>query len=715
MILALAISSLSEERMPTTTFELPSSLSALERLAFNLRWSWCRETWALFRWLDGELWFRTHHNPVRLLAELAPGRLQEAAADAAFVQRLQRAAADFDAYVAARDGTRRRIAYFSAEFAVAECLRVFSGGLGVLAGDHLKSASDLGLPMVGVGLLYRDGYFTQHLDTNGWQYETYRHLDPQLLPMREEQTRSGSPLLVPIEFPGRVVYARVWRADVGVVPLYLLDTDVEANAPDDRHITDRLYGGDIEHRLEQELVLGVGGVRALAAMGHSIEVHHLNEGHAAFVAVERLRLALREGMSFDAALAAVHEEIVFTTHTPVEAGHDWFPADLMQRYFGRVVADMGIPWSRFLALGLTSDPQRAGQFCMTALALRCARASNGVSRLHGRVSRAMWRSLWDVAATDDVPIGHVTNGVHLPTWVGTRMGRLYAEHIAPDWRDRSGAVDWSRAGSIPVDQLWTARCEQRKRLVDRLHAALVAQSRARGMAADEGTRLDPDALTITFARRFATYKRATLLLSDLDRLARIVGGAGRPVQFVFAGKAHPRDDGGKHFLHEVFRASQRPEFLDRIVFVENYDVELARYLVQGSDVWLNVPRRPLEASGTSGMKAAANGGLNLSIADGWWAEAWAEHNLWFAPIGWVIEPTTLDGTQDEQDAETLYETLEREIVPMFYARDAHNIPIAWLERTRAAIAQVCAFFNTDRMVTEYAESHYRVETRVTAG
>jgi len=695
--------------MSTTTLQIPASIAGLETLAFNLRWTWWREYWSLFRWLDPEAWVRTHHNPVRLLHELASERLRDAASDTGYVERVRRAVTDQDIYLATHGHREpRRVAYFSAEFALADCIRVFSGGLGVLAGDHLKSSSDLAVPLVGIGLLYRDGYFTQHVDANGWQHETYRHLEPAHLPLRMETTSDGAPLLIGVEFPGRTVYARVWRAHVGAVPLYLLDTDVDGNAVEDRRITDRLYGGDLEHRLKQELILGIGGVRALETLGHPIEVFHLNEGHAAFAIVERLRGALRRTHRFDAAVSDVADEMLFTTHTPVEAGHDWFPGDLMRRYFASSVEAMGIAWEKFFGLGLTPEPHREGQFCMTALALRVSRERNGVSRLHGEVSRTMWRTLFGARSIEDVPIGYITNGVHTPSWVGSRMARLYAEFIAPDWRLRSSTVDWTRVASIPADRLWTARQEQRARLIDRLSAALAAQAKARGHAGQDGIRLDPDALTITFARRFATYKRATLLLSSLDRLARVVGQPDRPVQIVFAGKAHPRDEGGKAFLQQVFGTGRRPEFHNRIVFVENYDVELARHMVQGSDVWLNVPRRPLEASGTSGMKAAANGGLNLSVADGWWAEAWYEHNHWYAPIGFLIEPSGLEGAQDETDAEVLYRLLENEIVPMFYTRDSQGIPLAWVDRMRAAIGQVGAFFNTDRMVREYADRCYQL-------
>jgi starch phosphorylase len=697
-----------------SNLELPASLAGLERLAYNLRWTWNRETRDVFRALDAEEWRRTRHNPVQLLRHMDREMLRAAAANESVVASVERASADLDAYLGQRnvsDGPRR-VAYLSAEFAITECIRVFSGGLGVLAGDHLKSASDLGLPLVGVGLLYRDGYFSQHVDARGWQYETYRQLDPSLLPLRAETTARGTPLLVQIPFPGRDVHARVWRADVGTVPLYLLDTDLATNTPADRHITDRLYGGDNEHRVKQELILGVGGVRALAALGHVIEVFHLNEGHAVFAILERVReFVRRDGLDFSAALASATRETVFTTHTPVEAGHDYFSDELMRRYFGEWAVEVGVEWDRFFALGATTEVHRAGLFCMTALALRSAHARNGVSRLHGVVSRQMWHGLWSSSSTDAVPIGHVTNGVHLPSWVGPHMSAFYTETIATDWQGNSGAVDWTRIRSARAEGLWEAHEHERARLAERFGTLLADQARTRGEEFDEAVAaIRPDALTITFARRFATYKRATLLLRDRERLARLVGNPERPVQFIFAGKAHPRDDGGKHLLRDVFELARRPPFVGRVFFVENYDIELARYLVRGSDVWLNVPRRPYEASGTSGMKSAANGGLNISIADGWWAEAWTERNTWDAPMGWVIGGTDHfdPAEQDAADAASLFDTLESEVVPSFFERDADGLPLAWIARMRAAIGQITPFFNTDRMVAEYASRYYRL-------
>jgi starch phosphorylase len=707
---------------------LPESLSGLELLAYNLRWAWRRETRRLFRQLDPYLWQRTRQNPVQLLMEIDHGRLAAAAADAGYVAQVDQAVAELEHYLNGREtwyGSRfgredqPRIAYFSAEFAIAECIRVFSGGLGVLAGDHLKSASDLGVPLVAVGLLYRDGYFSQELDAEGRQRESYISLEPGLLPLRGERASDGTPIRVQVPFGSGTVHARVWRAQVGSVPLYLLDTDVEENSPQDRHITDRLYGGDVEHRLKQEIVLGIGGVRALRLLGHSVEVHHLNEGHAAFVAAERLREVVQEsGLPMADALERVREEIVFTTHTPVPAGHDYFPPDLLARYLAPYVRESGLDWSEFLGLGRMVPHDAAESFCMTILALRTAAARNGVSRLHGEVSRRMWHGLWPNLPESEVPIGHVTNGVHLPTWVGPAMADLYARHLGHDWERVNGTAPWQNMLELPAGELWAARAVQRAALVNHVRVVAAAQGARRGANTDGLVEaLDPGALTIVFARRFATYKRATLLLQDPDRLARILNDPARPVQFVFAGKAHPRDDAGKHFLREIVHAGERSEFRGRIVFLAGYDVEIARLLVQGADVWLNVPRRPLEASGTSGMKAAANGSLNLSVADGWWAEAWAEHNHLADPIGWIIPGTggASEAEQDRIDGNALYELLENEIIPLFFDRDEHNVPARWTGRMRSVLAQICPYFNTHRMVEEYVEQFYApAMQRVTA-
>jgi glycogen phosphorylase len=714
-----------------SVMQMPDAIAELQQLAMNLRWSWHAPTRELFERIDAGHWSSTDHNPIRLLVEVGRVRLDELAADASFVADVQAAAADLRAYLGSGEtwyGRRHdvepahRVAYFSAEFGIAECLRVFSGGLGVLAGDHLKSASDLGVPLVGVGLFYSQGYFTQHIDETGAQHDVYNTVDPRLLPLVTVLGAEGAPLLVSFPFGERTAHARVWRADVGRVPLFLLDTNVPENRPEDRQITDRLYGGDNERRLQQEIVLGIGGMRALLAMRATPEVIHLNEGHAAFAAVERARVLMADGESFRDAAQRVADGVVFTTHTPVAAGHDYFPGALLEGYLGSYVWEMRESWERFLALGHTSHDER---FCMTALAIRLSDIRNGVSRLHGVVSRRMWHGVWPGLPADEAPIRHITNGVHLPTWVGPAMADLFADGIGPQWDDDSDELHWHRASHIPLEDLWRARSRQRASLVEHVRGYMGAEARRRGED-DTWTHsaLDHEALTIVFARRFATYKRATLLLSQPERLVKLLRDAQRPVQFIFAGKAHPRDVPGQALLQQVAQFARRPEFRDRFVFLEGYDVRLARHLVQGADVWLNVPLRPYEASGTSGMKSAANGGLNLSIPDGWWAEAWEDHNRLPDPIGWTIVgddagTTDLDGPEagrverDRSDADALFHLLEAEVVPLFYERPA-GMPEAWTRRSRSAIRQCGGYFNTHRMVREYVEVAYLPAAAATA-
>ena len=716
---------------------VPEALAALRPLAWNLRWSWHRGAQELFRQIDPALWAATHHNPVRLLAEVSRARLQALSDDADFRATLAREAASLDAYLRAGDtwyaqahgSAARTVAYFSAEFAVTECLRIYSGGLGVLAGDHLKSASDLGIPLTAVGLLYRDGYFTQQVDALGAQNDVYERADFDRLPLTPERTPDGEPLLVSFPFLDHRLHARVWRADVGRVALYLLDTDVPANRIEDRNITDRLYGGGVEHRLAQEMVLGIGGMRALAALGRTPDVVHLNEGHAAFAAVERARqIMMAEGAPFERAVRKAAESVVFTTHTPVAAGHDYFPRDLLQRYLGGYIWERKADWNSFVELGLFEGEPR---FCMTAIALRLSSRRNGVSKLHGDVSREMWHQLWPDAPVAATPIGHITNGVHLPTWVSARMGRVFDRYIGADWRNEIDELHWHRANHIPLDELWEVRNQQRARLVRRVRQGLAAQVARRGGDPHwtHGA-LNAEALTVVFARRFATYKRATLLLQDEARLERLLNGP-RPVQFVFAGKAHPRDEPGKELLKQIHAFADRSAHRARFVFLEGYDVELARALVHGADVWLNVPVRPYEASGTSGMKAAANGALNLSVPDGWWAEAWEEHNRLAEPIGWSVQAGSQpleaelpdhdaahgdpDRSQlDRLDALALYALLEEEVVPLFYDR-TNGLPRRWCERIRANLRQVVPYFSTHRMLQDYVRHIYHGEPAADPG
>jgi glycogen phosphorylase len=701
----------------SATRRLPATLEDLRYLAYNLRWSWTPAAREVFARLDGRLWESGGHNPVRLLGEVAESRLAEAAGDGGYVAAVRRAADDLRYYLddqrswyATEHGREAapRIAYFSAEFAITECLRIFSGGLGVLAGDHLKSASDLGVPLAAVGLLYREGYFRQELDGTGRQRDVYVPVRPETLPLTLERNADGTPVVIGVPMLEHEVLVQIWRADVGRVPLYLLDTAVPGNRDEDLRITDRLYGGGTEHRLRQEMVLGIGGVRALAALGHEADVVHLNEGHAAFAAVERARMLCGSAdASLLEAAARVAGGVVFTTHTPVPAGHDYFPPDLLERYMAGYIWGAGARWGHFLALGQADAENEEEHFCMTLLALRLASHRNGVSRLHGAVSRDMWGKVWPEVAAERVPIGHVTNGVHLPTWVSPAMNALYAEYLGDDWGEEADEFRWHRAAEIPAPAFWSARHAQRLALVTHVRKVLAAQVARRGGEAGWASKvLDPDALTVVFARRFATYKRATLLFTDLPRLEALLRSE-RRIQFVFAGKAHPKDVHGQEFLRQVFAFAERPEFRERFVFLEDYDVELARYLVQGADIWLNVPRRPYEASGTSGMKAAANGGLNLSIPDGWWAEAWEERNKLGVPIGWSIEAAaeTVEA-QDAADALALYEILEQSAVPLFYDVDAAGVPVGWVERMRASVRQAVPFFNTHRMLRDYVSGYY---------
>jgi glycogen phosphorylase len=605
------------------------------------------------------------------------------------------------------DAADLRVAYFCAEFGLTTELPVFSGGLGVLAGDHLKSASDLGVPLVAVGLFYRQGYFTQHVNGAGEQEEVYGEHDPALMPLVLQRDAAGEPLLVEFPILDHVAYAQVWRHDVGSVQLYLLDTDVAQNRPENRRITDRLYGGDNEQRLRQEIVLGIGGMRMLHALGITPTVIHLNEGHAAFAAVERARLAMPEGDGhFLETARGLTAGVVFTTHTPVPAGHDMFPVSLMERYLGGYVWHMREPWRRFLALGRHDATDDDEPFNMTLLALRMSGRRNGVSRLHGEVSRRMWMGVWPGLTRAEVPIGHITNGVHLPTWVSPVMDALYTLHVGSDWRDVVDDVRWQRAAHIPLAEIWAARRAQRHALVEYVRRALGRQVARRGEPASwTSSVLNDDTLTIVFARRFATYKRATLLFSQPERLEKLLA-TGR-VQFIFAGKAHPRDEPGQELIRDVFNFAARPGIREHFVFLEDYDVDVAAHLVSGADVWLNVPRRPYEASGTSGMKAAANGALNLSIPDGWWAEAWTDHNRLQHPIGWSIAPPCLlANQQDAADADALFTLLEGEVVPLFYETDENGVATEWCEHVRACLRQVVPFFNTHRMVRDYVQDAY---------
>jgi starch phosphorylase len=706
---------------PVHTFHvlpsLPERLSPLLEIARNLRWCWDHDAIELFRRIDDDLWTATDHNPIRMLGAVAQPKLEAAAADDGFVAHMDRVAQELHSYLGEKSSWFKRhysqaghdltAAYFSAEFGVTECLSIFAGGLGILAGDHLKSSSDLGLPLVGVGLLYQQGYFRQYLNAAGWQQESYDENDFPNLPLTPVRG-----LRISVDLVDGPAMADVWKAEVGRVALYLLDTNIPENKPAHRDITDQLYGGDSEMRLRQEILLGIGGYRALVELGLRPSVFHMNEGHSAFLALEHIRRLMEtRRLSFTEARVIATAGLVFTTHTPVPAGHDRFDPQLMERYFRGYASRLGISWDDFLGLGRVNPQDHGETFCMTVLALRLASFSNGVSALHGAVSRSMWASLWPGVPVEEIPISHVTNGVHFRSWVSAEMNQLYDRYLGPRWRQEHRDPElWKRVDSIPAEELWRTHERRRERLVSSARRLLREQLRRRGAPKSEQDAarecLNADALTIGFARRFATYKRATLLLRDPERLARILNHPEFPVQIIFAGKAHPRDDAGKQFIRTIIETARRPEFRRRIVFVEDYDLAVARSLVQGADIWLNTPRRPLEASGTSGMKAMANGCLNLSILDGWWDEAWHSAEKSDGQPGWAIgagEDYDNPDYQDQVESQTLYDLLEHDVVPAFYERGADGVPRRWVARMRDSLRLLAPEFNMNRAVSQYTD------------
>jgi starch phosphorylase len=692
---------------------LPDRVTRLVELAYDLWWSWNYQAREVFRRLDYPLWRQTAHNPVLMLRQIAPDMIEQAARDESFLALYDSAVRALDAARAARDTwwqqrfqdrPSRPIAYFSAEFAIHQSLPIYAGGLGVLAGDHCKEASDLGLPLVGVGFMYPQGYFHQKVSAEGWQQEVYERLNWADAPIEPATSADGQPCVVAVPLGDRSVLASVWRVRLGRVKLYLLDTDLEENAPWDRELSARLYGGDRETRIQQEIVLGIGGVRALRGLGIDPMVWHLNEGHAAFVVLQRIRERLEAGDTFERAMDEVRRTTVFTTHTPVPAGHDAFPFHLVEKHLAGAWGTLGAHRDKFLALG-HYDNGGGPMFNMTALAIRASGSTNAVSRVHRDVTAEMWAPLWPSAAADQRPVRAITNGVHLPTWIAAEMSKLFERFLGPDWRDRhDDPALWDAVLTIPDEELWAVRQLLRAFLFGFIRErARERWSReqvetARVVAA--GTLLDPNALTIGFARRFTGYKRPELIFLDADRLARILNQPRRPVQLIFAGKAHPADDVGKHHLQRVFRRAIDPAFGGRIAFVEDYDLHVAHFLVQGCDVWLNNPRKPLEASGTSGMKASMNGIPHLSIGDGWWAEGFNGTN------GWLIDSGTTEGDVDAADAHALYRLLEEQIVPAFYDRDRSGIPRRWIAIVKEAIRSVGPQFSARRMLKEYAERLY---------
>jgi glycogen phosphorylase len=695
---------------------LPSRIHRLHELALDLWWSWTPTARMVFRRLDYPLWRYSAHNPVRMLMTIGAARLQEAAQDSEFLALYDQAIAGLDEARAAK-GTwwaesgpplnGKVIAYFSAEFALHQSLPIYAGGLGVLAGDHCKEASDLGVPLVGVGFMYPQGYFHQRVSTDGWQEEHYERLNWTDTPIETALTKDGKPVITAVPLGDRTVLAAVWRVRVGRVRLLLLDTDLDENAPWDRELSARLYGGDRETRLQQEIILGVGGVRVLRGLGLEPAVWHLNEGHAAFVALQRIRDRLERGASFDDALEEVRRTTVFTTHTPVPAGHDAFPFHLVEKHLASCWGEIGQYRQRFLSLG-EYDNGHGSQFNMTALALRTAANINGVSAVHGDVTRAMWQPIWPDLPVEQVPVKSITNGVHVPTWIAGAMLELFNKQLGANWLDQQDdPAFWDRLADIPDEDLWTARQILRAELFifirERLRQRWASEHVNPIQVVRGGAMLDPHALTIGYARRFTAYKRPELIFHDPERLAKILTAPKSPVQIVFAGKAHPADDPAKHHLQQVFHSALDPLFAGRIAFIDDYDMHVAHCLVGGCDVWLNNPRKPLEASGTSGMKASLNGVPHLSVGDGWWAEGFNGRN------GWLIENEADPDDQaavDAADAESLYRLLEEQIVPAFYERDERLIPRRWLQVVREAMRSNLPRFSARRMVKQYVNEMY---------
>jgi starch phosphorylase len=695
---------------------IPDRIRRLADLADNLWWSWHPPARNLFKAVSYPLWKSTRHNPVRMLQLVSPERLEALSRDPDFLEYYDRVVAAFDTELSnghlwfreQYPDLRLPMAYFSAEFGLHGSLPIYSGGLGVLSGDHCKEVSDLGIPLVGVGFIYPQGYFRQRIPPDGWQEAIYDTLSFDQVPLFPVLDAHGNRMTIEVRLRGVPLHVQVWQVRAGRVNLYLMDTDVPQNEPWDRDLSARLYGGDQETRIRQEMVLGLGGVRVLRALGMPPGAWHINEGHSAFLVLERLRELMQAGSSLDQAVETVRHTTAFTTHTPVPAGHDAFPFHLMDEYFGRFWQEMGISREQFLGLG-----EHQGRFNMTVLALRLAGKTNGVSQLHGVVSRRMWQPVWPDRTVDEVPIGAITNGVHVPSWISTTLKDLFGHYLDPGWEAKhDDPALWDRLDEIPDEVLWEAHQQLKVKLLAFIDTRTRQRWRGGGMDAGQvlasGALLDPEALTIGFARRFATYKRATLIFRDARRLQQILHAERRPVQIIFAGKAHPADGGGKQFIQQVYQHAQEPEFGGRIAFLEDYDMHMARFLVQGVDVWLNNPRRPNEASGTSGMKAAMNGVPNLSVLDGWWPEAYHPASEGKAANGWAFGEVQYDDweTQDEVDSQTLYRILEEQVVPLYYDRDAADVPHGWVKVMKEAMRTSIAAFSMRRMIKEYVDQMY---------
>jgi starch phosphorylase len=692
---------------------LPERIEGLAELAMNLSWSWNRTARALFMRVDEPLWHLTRHNPIAVLRRVNPGWLSQVARDPDFLALYDKVMADYRADRGSDqtwfvqqypDCAGKPVAYFCAEFGLHNSVPIYSGGLGVLAGDHCKASSDLGVPLLGVGLFYTKGYFDQQLRIDGWQEDSDERFDPANAPLERLYGPGREPFLATVRTFGRDIHVGAWRMQVGRVPVYLLDTDIEQNHPDDRPLASKLYAGGPDLRLRQEWILGVGGVRVLRTLGIDPSAWHANEGHAAFMMIERVRELVRSGVSFDDAVARMRAAGIFTTHTPVPAGHDHFPAEQFVQCAGPIWEEMGVDRDRVLALG-ANPVEGPADFHMTALAIRLSGRVNGVAKKHGEVSRRIWQPLWHELGPEDVPIGHVTNGVHLATWMSHHMMSLFDECLGPEWGNRiDDPALWDQVLRLPADRLWRVHGEMKGALMHIIREEARRRWARHWKVATHivgaGTLLNPNALTIGFARRFATYKRANLVFRDPDRLRAILVNPWRPVQIVFAGKAHPADTPGKEVLKQVYSLTRDATLEGRVAFIEDYDMHLAHRLVQGVDLWLNLPRVPMEASGTSGMKAALNGVPQLSTLDGWWPEAYDGEN------GWAMPAVVGRSDADASDATGLYDLLEKQVVPLFYERDANGLPQGWIGRMRHAIRAAGAKFTARRMLQQYASDYY---------
>jgi starch phosphorylase len=698
---------------------LPENLEKLREVAYNLHWTWHSDSRELFRRLDRELWEDTTHNPVMILGNVSQERLEEVSHDDGFIAHLERVYNKLSEYLNEKTWYQKNynfspsfnIIYFSAEFGLTECLQTYSGGLGVLAGDHLKASSDLGIPLVGMGLLYKEGYFQQYLNSDGWQLERYELNDFDNLPMILVRNDKNEPLTLSVSFANREVFFQVWKIQIGRIPLYLLDTNIFMNSEEDRVITKTLYGGNVETRIEQEIILGIGGIRTLHALGIKPMVCHMNEGHSAFLSLERIRYLIQnDGLSFTEAKEIGYSTNIFTTHTPVPAGIDVFANELVEKYLGNYYRnELKISDKDFYSLGTIYRDKESSVFNMAHLAMNTAGNINGVSKLHGKVSKKMWVSGFRDVPFNEIPIGSITNGVHIRSHISKEMEELLVQYIGEKWLENPASPSlWQRIDKIPDEELWRTHERRRERLVAFARRRLIKQIKSRGGSQTELTTaaevLDPTALTIGFARRFATYKRATLLFRNLERLNQIISNRSHSVQFIIAGKAHPKDEEGKKLIQDICEIAKEEAFRRKIVFIENYDMNVAHYLVEGCDVWLNTPRRPLEASGTSGMKVIANGGLNFSVLDGWWDEG-------FDPeVGWKIgngEEYTDPDYQDELESRLLYNTLETQIIPLFYSRGEDGLPREWIQKVKQSMKKLGPYFNTHRMVQQYFENYYK--------